>query len=58
MAEKNKNTLNRRDFLAGLASIPVFGGFIAAYLTKSLSKKSYKEEILAASEGVTYNVKV
>jgi len=46
-AEKEKVSLGRRDILKGLATIPVFGPFLYAFLKKKLSDDFKKKEILA-----------
>ena len=47
LAEKEKVSLGRRDILKGLATIPVFGPFLYAFLKKKLSDDFKKKEILA-----------
>ncbi|GAG09258.1 unnamed protein product, partial [marine sediment metagenome] len=46
-AKKEKVSLERRDILKGLATIPVFGPFLYAFLKKKLSDDFKKKEILA-----------
>jgi predicted dehydrogenase len=45
--EKEKVSLGRRDILKGLATIPVFGPFLYAFLKKKLADDFKKKEILA-----------
>jgi len=45
--KKEKVSLGRRDILKGLATIPVFGPFLYAFLKKKLSDDFKKKEILA-----------
>jgi predicted dehydrogenase len=40
-----KNGVKRRDFLKSLSAIPVFGGFIAAYMTKQVHDQSKKNNM-------------
>lgn len=47
LTEKEKVSLGRRDILKGLATIPVFGPFLYAFLKKKLSDDFKKKEILA-----------
>lgn len=47
LTEKEKVSLGRRDILKGLATIPVFGPFLYAFLKKKLADDFKKKEILA-----------
>ena len=44
---ENKKELKRRDFIRGLASLPVLGGFIAAALSKQWHDKSSQKKIFS-----------
>jgi len=39
--------VGRRDFLKGLATIPVFGAFITSFIAKQIHEKSHKEKIFS-----------
>jgi predicted dehydrogenase len=45
MSESEKNDIKRRDFMKGLATIPVFGGFAAAVLVKQLHDRSLQNDL-------------
>jgi predicted dehydrogenase len=46
MSEAKKPSLPRRDFVAGLASIPVFGGFAASYLARKARTDEKRRTVL------------
>jgi predicted dehydrogenase len=44
---QKKSGLKRRDFLKSLTTIPVFGGFIAAFMAKRMHDQTKKEDIFS-----------
>ena len=46
MSERKKTPLGRRDFVASLASIPVFGGFAAGWLSRKARADEKRRTVL------------
>ena len=44
---QSKSGLKRREFLKSLTTIPVFGGFIAAFMAKQIHDQTRKDDIFA-----------